>query len=156
MRAFAVTTLILITTLATAAAHPIQQELEPTPQTPAATAEALFAAHTQGRFERIEAFYTSGATVSLMQSGRVSTLKVKEYLAWYQGQYASRTSMKFVVGQTSVSMQGNIAAAWVPLEVQEVMKDGKQVTFRATASLQMFRETGVWKISGHAWQAAAN
>jgi len=130
--------------------------------TPQNAVEAFFAAHTQGKIDEMQATYAPAATVTFMQTGGTgtaqvsTTLNVKQYLGWYQGQFASRASMRFVVGQTSVNMQGSLAAVWVPLEVHETMKDGRQVTFRIAASLQMFRENGVWKITAHAWQAVAN
>jgi hypothetical protein len=40
--------------------------------------------------------------------------------------------------------------------VRETMKDGREVNVRVVASLQMFRESGVWRITAHAWQAVAD
>lgn len=105
----------------------------------------------------MESMYTAGATVSLTSPGpngtpAVMTMPVKQYVGWYQGQFASRTSMSFVVGPLVVHSQSGFATTWIPLEVHETMKDGSKTTVRAVASLHLFREGGAWKITAHGWQ----
>lgn len=129
------------------------------PDDPKAVVEAFFAAHSRGDLKAMESMYTPAATVSLTAPGpggapTVMTMPVKQYVGWYQGQFASRTSMNFVVGQVVVHSQPGFATTWIPLEVHEVMKDGSKTTVRAVASLQMFVEGGAWKITAHGWQAA--
>lgn len=128
---------------------------------PKSVVEAFFAAHTRGDVAAMEAMYTSAATVSFTAPGQsgalqVMSLPVKQYLGWFQGQFASRNAMKFVVGQTVVNAQGGFAVTWIPLEIHETMKDGSQKTVRAVASLHLFRDGGAWKITAHAWQSLAN
>lgn len=128
---------------------------------PKGVVEAFFAAHTRGDIAAMEAMYTPAAMVSFTAPGaggamQVMSLPVKQYLGWYQGQFASRTAMRFVVGQTVVNTQGGLAVTWIPLEVYETMKDGSQKKVTAMASLQLFRDGNAWKITAHAWQALTN
>ncbi len=151
--------LLCVWPLSISAAVSSRQSAAPTD--PKAVVEAFFAAHTRGDVAAMEAMYTPAATVTFTAPGpggalSVMSLAVKQYLGWFQGQFASRQAMRFVVGQTVVHSQGGLAVAWIPLQVHETMKDGSRKDVRAVASLHLFRDAGVWKITAHAWQPLAD